>query len=181
MSAPVYSIAPGRTILKDGHPFFMLVLVDHNRAGWNEGRGPTELDDLARALPALLNSSTEIAGSTDMLNEARDCLRDVVQHMVWDEEGDLTRPEFDALYARAERLRSAGSTTERPKDEAAHLRELVERIRDELDGVEYDASTASNIGAILTEAGYEIRDPEDMVDNDEDEEEDPTLQDRLNR
>jgi Ca2+-binding EF-hand superfamily protein len=39
---------------------------------------------------------------SDRLDLTQEVLREVLQHFVWDEEGDLTREEFDALYRRAQ-------------------------------------------------------------------------------
>ena len=39
---------------------------------------------------------------SDKLEVPQDVLRQVLHHFVWDEEGDLTRAEYDELYARAE-------------------------------------------------------------------------------
>lgn len=45
-------------------------------------------------------------------------------------------------------------------EQACHALSALDRIHAILDGQEWDSSTASEVASVLTDLGYEIRDPE---------------------
>jgi hypothetical protein len=52
-------------------------------------------------------------------------------------------------------------------DQACRQLFCLHRIHSLLDGTEYDASTASEVATWLADAGFEIRDPDEMDDEEE--------------
>jgi hypothetical protein len=68
-----------------------------------------------------------------------------------------------ALVAGNEAIKAAEADAARP---AVDHKRLIEEIHLQMDGTEWDSETCSAIAEILTDAGYVIRDPNDMEDSD---------------